>query len=403
MKKAIVVCLTMLLINSLLAERLWAERFRFQYLEHEKYRIITEVDEKIYVNGVFSHRSSILNKIAVETLEVKDGSGLLQSSFQTSERAYGVQTSFTLTEDYLSTFWRDESGLYTIDPQYYMPVVRNVPFFPKEDVQMGDSWSAAGEEVHDFRRSYGIPEAFRFPIQVQYTYLGNEKRAGRELAVIKIHYTVFHRVESRYPGLVPVKITGISEQTFYFDNNSGKPRYYEERFDFIVLLSDGQYVEYEGTAWGELIESPRLNKEEVADEIREELREKGIDNTVVRTDEKGVTLTLQNIQFSPNSAQLWESEKEKIRRIGEILNNYNDRDILIRGHTARVPGYSEEDFQSLSEKRAGSVADYLLSLGVLDPTQLAVRGLGASEPVAGNAGEAGRRLNRRVEITILEN
>ena len=47
-----------------------AQKLRFTYAPGEKYRIVTEVDEDVLINGVLSHRSLILNKVAVETAEV---------------------------------------------------------------------------------------------------------------------------------------------------------------------------------------------------------------------------------------------------------------------------------------------------------------------------------------------
>ena len=382
---------------------LYAELFRFKYTEDEQYRIVTEVNENVYINGSLSHRANILNKIAVDTLSVKEGAGLLSSSFQISESAYGVHDSFAITEHYHSMFWRDELGIFDISPEYFMPVVRNVPLFPVEEIKVGASWTNQGEEVHDFRRSYGINRAFRFPIQVYYTYLRNEEREGKKLAVLGIHYTVFHRVDPlRVPSKVaPVKITGVSDQTYYWDIEKGRPHSYEESFNFIFHLLNGDFVEYEGTAQGLLIESPRLDKKKMVEELTEELKERGIEDTSVTSEDRGVTLTLENIQFPPDSAFLWDSEKLKLERIGEILVKYPDRDFLITGHTARVG--TEESSQILSEQRARAVADFLLRVGALKETQVMTRGMGAREPLADNQAEAGRRLNRRVEITILEN
>jgi outer membrane protein OmpA-like peptidoglycan-associated protein len=49
------------------------------------------------------------------------------------------------------------------------------------------------------------------------------------------------------------------------------------------------------------------------------------------------------------------------------------------------------------------VADYLLSVGAARASQLTSRGYGYDKPLADNATEEGRQVNRRVEITILEN
>lgn len=387
---------------------LGAEQFRFRYRPQEKYRLVTEVMEDVYINGVLNHRASILNKIAVETLEVGDGRGRLSATFLTSERGVGVNAAYVmdpLDQEYLSVFWRDGRGLYEIGPEYYMPVVRDVPVFPEQDIQPGASWVAAGEEVHDFRRSFGVTTPVRFPIRVQYTYRGRESRGGRELDVFSIQYDVFHKPKGLRStrGLVPVGISGRSEQTYYWDNARGQPHSYEESFDFLFHLSSGEYVEYVGTAHGEMLESAPLEREKVAEEIRRDLRDLGVEEATVTPEAEGVTLSLQNVQFQPNSAVLVAGEKAKLDKIGEILKKYGRRDILVSGHTARVPGYSEEDHQELSEARARAVADYLIQIGALRRTQVAARGLGHKDPLADNSTEAGRALNRRVEITILEN
>jgi outer membrane protein OmpA-like peptidoglycan-associated protein len=385
--------------------RVGTEPLRFRYEAGEKYRLLTEVEEKVYVDGELSHRAEILNKIAVETREVRDGAGLLACTFQTSEKAYGARRSYALAEDYESLFWRDARGLYDIEARYFMPVVRNVPVFPLQELKPGDTWTAPGEEAHDLRRSYGLPEPVHFPIQVQYTYRGAQEGEGKNLEVIDIRYSVFHRLQggSGQRGAVPVKITGVSEQTYYWDSRRGQPDSYEERFDFIFHLANGQTVEYEGTARGRFLESPRMDKEKVASEIRKELERQSVPDTAVRAEERGVTLSLQNIQFLPNSAELTEGEKSKLRRIGEILTKYADRDLLVSGHTARVGGYTEQEHQSLSESRARAVADFLLGLGKVREEQVITRGFGYRQPLADNGTEEGRRVNRRVEITILEN
>jgi outer membrane protein OmpA-like peptidoglycan-associated protein len=284
-------------------------------------------------------------------------------------------------------------------------VVRSVPLFPEKEVRPGDTWTAPGEEAHDLRRSYGIREPVRFPVQVQYTYRGREQREGRELDVIGISYTVFHRFQGLGAGrgAVPVRVSGRSEQTYWWDQARGQPASYEESFDIVFDLSNGQKVEYVGTARGRLLESAELDKEKVAADIQRELTERGVADTTVRTEEAGVTVSLENIQFQANSFELLASEKAKLRAIGQILSRYAERDLAVSGHTAKAGPYTDAQHLELSELRARAVADYLLSIGAARASQLTSRGYGYGKPLADNATEEGRRVNRRVEITILEN
>jgi outer membrane protein OmpA-like peptidoglycan-associated protein len=116
-----------------------------------------------------------------------------------------------------------------------------------------------------------------------------------------------------------------------------------------------------------------------------------------------VTITLENVNFPPNSDTLLPPEQDKLRRIAEILKKYPERDIAVTGFTARAQGYTEEDYQALSEKRARAAASFLLSQGARQADRITARGMGAGSPIGDNSTEAGRSKNRRVEITILEN
>src|SRR5262249_39648997 len=84
----------------------------------------------------------------------------------------------------------------------------------------------------------------------------------------------------------------------------------------------------------------------------------------------------------------------------KTLNKYDDTDVLIEGHTDS----SGDDAynQTLSEKRASSVEDYLGTQGV-KTSRLTKKGYGESQPVASNETESGRRNNRRVEVAIYAN
>jgi outer membrane protein OmpA-like peptidoglycan-associated protein len=384
---------------------LFAEVFRFAYTKGEKYHILSTVAETVTVNGRFDHKSDILNKIAVEVTDTKTDSVYHIASFQTSETATGSAGTFALSEDYASEFWRNGRGAYTMNDDYFMPVVRDVPLFPEGDVAIGQSWSAPGSEVHDFRRSLGMKSAFHIPITVSYTYLRNETRNSVDCAVIGVSYNVFYKVTAKpeTSGTYPVRVTGSSQQTYWWDLTNKRLLCAEENFDFIFTLVGGDEIEFSGQSKGEQIEAKPLDRQKAAQDIQKELQDRKIENASVRPDVQGVTITLENVNFPPNSDTLLPAEQEKLRRIAEILKKYPDRDILITGHTAAVSGYTEEEHQLLSEKRAKAAGDFLLSIGARQHEQVTYRGMGDRVPIADNSTEEGRAKNRRVEITILEN
>ena len=376
--------------------------FEYGYEAGEQYRIISTVEQDVSINGRFSHHATILNRISVEVTEVEDGSGYHHATFVTSEEAVGADEVFTWGEEYYSEFWRDRLGIYDIDDQYFMPVVRDVPVFPDRPLSAGDTWSYPGSEVHDFRRSFGIPDAYHFPVPVTYSYLRNEERDGRQYAVIGISYNVFYRPTTTYPGVIyPTRVAGSSNQTLYWDIVAGRPDRYEETYYFLFGLSSGDEVVYEGAAEAHVVDATRMDRARMMAEIRSELDQRGFADQDVVDDDLGVTIRLDNILFPPDSAFLRDSEKAKLREIAAILANYPDRDLLITGHTALAG--TEQGRLQLSHARAEAVTEYLVEIGARERDQVILRGLGAQEPVADNSTEEGMRRNRRVEITILEN
>ena len=180
--------LTVCILTILLTPALPAEVFRFRYTEGLRYNMITEVLESVYIDGAFANQAEILNKITVSVEDVREGSGLLSGTFRVSELAWGSAGPYRVTDEtYHSLFWRDPRGRYSIDPQYIMPIVRNIPLFPEDSINPGESWIAEGEEVHDLR-VFGIRDPLRIPLSVRYLYVGKERREEREIAVFEVSY-----------------------------------------------------------------------------------------------------------------------------------------------------------------------------------------------------------------------
>jgi outer membrane protein OmpA-like peptidoglycan-associated protein len=390
---------------ALVAGSLSAEVFRFAYAKGEKYRILSKVHESVYVNGQFSHDADILNKIAVAVTDTKGDAGYHVVDFQTSERTYGSRNTYEWAEEYASEFWRDGRGAYTIDPSYFMPVMRDVPLFPESDVPLGGTWSAPGTESHDFRTNFGIQDPFQFPVTANYTYVSSVTRNGIACALLTIEYELFHPVTpaQRTTGMSPTRVAGYSRQKYWWGIADRKPLYYEESFDFLFTFNTGDDVEFKGTANGELVIAAPLDRARVAGDIQKQLDAEKIPDVSVKQTEQGVTITLENVNFPPNSNQLLPAEQAKLRRIADMLMKYPDRDISVAGFTARAAGYTDDDYQALSEQRANAAANFLLSTGAISAERLTAHGMGASSPIGDNSTEAGMRKNRRVEITILEN
>lgn len=393
-----------------------AEEFFYKYRAGDKYRILSKVNEDVYLDSRLSYSTLIFNRIAVTVESLSGGEGRAGISgpgrarhravFDTAETAPSLGTggenrSFSWAREYHSVFDRDELGYIYIDRQYFMPVVRNVPVFPRGDLKPGDSWTAEGHEAHDFRDSFGIPDPYRIPFTANYTYLGEREWKGDLYPAIAVNYRIQNdSPEVRGPHW-PRRIRGSSEQIIFWDHDLGQPRFYREQFSMIFELAGGRTIEFRGDAEAEILEAEIMDKERLASEVAEAIEELEVKDVSVRIDDEGVTINLENIQFLPDSARLMESERVKLDRIAEILERYASRDIEVAGHTALAGTAAGRE--KLSGERAAAVADYLIGKGARSADRVIIRVYGAERPAADNATEEGRRRNRRVEITILEN
>ncbi|MCL2792718.1 MAG: OmpA family protein [Spirochaetaceae bacterium] len=381
-----------------------AEQFEYRFVVGTKYRILSEVDENVYINSVLSHHARMLNRISVEIIEADHESGVMFATLDLSERITGRFSTYEITERYESTFRQDRRGFTTVDRQYFIPMARDIPVFPDYPIEPGYEWTGEGEEVHDFRRSFNIPQPYAFPVSVSYKYLGKDETGLYD--VFNIRYSVDHETNFPRPRNVTnqlhlVRITGSTDQIMLWDNKRGRAFSYSEEFIFEMELLSGDIVTFTGTAWAEVIEAEDLDTDKLVEEVEQSIRDSGIENVYVERVAEGIKITIEDIQFLPDSAILAETEFEKLAQIIEILHNNPNHDLLIIGHTALAG--TAEGRRALSFQRARGVAEHILDSGARTEREVRILGRGAEEPVATNATEEGRRRNRRVEIIILEN
>lgn len=122
--------------------------------------------------------------------------------------------------------------------------------------------------------------------------------------------------------------------------------------------------------------------------------------TVERVGEGIVVEFSSNVLFGLNKSDLSTDAKMNLDKLVTVLNTYPDTNIEIQGHTDNTG--SDSYNQTLSEKRAGSVSNYLVSKTIL-LKRLSAKGFGEIVPKYDNANEDGRTQNRRVEFLISAN
>jgi outer membrane protein OmpA-like peptidoglycan-associated protein len=122
-------------------------------------------------------------------------------------------------------------------------------------------------------------------------------------------------------------------------------------------------------------------------------------NTILQTRDtaRGLIVNMSDVLFDTGSYTLRPGAREKLAKISGIVLAHPGLNLQIEGHTDSVGG--DEYNQTLSERRAGAVRDFLVDQGVAASTVTA-RGFGKTQPVATNDTPEGRQRNRRVEIVV---
>lgn len=113
--------------------------------------------------------------------------------------------------------------------------------------------------------------------------------------------------------------------------------------------------------------------------------------------ERGLVMTLGDVLFSTNKAQLELGGMRKMQQLADFLKQYPQHKVLVEGYTDSTGSSSLN--QELSDRRANAVRTALVDRGI-SGNRVATRGYGEAFPIASNDNAARRLLNRRVEIIL---
>lgn len=142
-------------------------------------------------------------------------------------------------------------------------------------------------------------------------------------------------------------------------------------------------------------------KEDLEKKLKDELAS---GNLSLSMQDRGLVVTvLDRVLFDSGKAELKESSKMTLKKVGEILDQKVGKNMIyVEGHTDNIPIRLSawRSNWELSTARATEVIHFFVDQEGLDPRRLAATGYGEFHPVAENESAEGRLKNRRVEIVI---
>jgi outer membrane protein OmpA-like peptidoglycan-associated protein len=119
----------------------------------------------------------------------------------------------------------------------------------------------------------------------------------------------------------------------------------------------------------------------------------------VRKDARGTIISMSDLLFAFDKADLTGDLKTALAKIAGILSVYKNCSVAVEGHTDNV-GTAKYN-QDLSTRRALNVKDFLVVQGV-EADRLSSEGFGFTKPVATNNTKEGRQKNRRVDLVVID-
>ena len=368
-----------------------------------------------------------------------------------------AQVALGIHEAIPSSFIINSDGNLTMLVDNGYPSFRSFPTFTSRKIQKGDIWEAKAMRAVD-PLSKGI--ITKMPIYVRYTYTEDDNYNGEPVYLISAEWATRYNMGGTttyvdWGGDKELNYAqGSHKATIIVSKTTGAALVIRDTVDETFVYKDGNKYQYKGTIslfteYPPAIDRSRLiaalkKMDLLDDEEAEKLLQRPVakddaiasdakktsgksssaKNTVAKTEklkkqieehqtksakvtapisvdntEAGIRLTIQNLQFKADSAELLPGEEKRLDQIAEILRLAEGAQFLIEGHTAST-GYEAGEMK-LSKERADSIAAALSTRGI-GSERFICKGSGDKKPIASNDTAEGKALNRRVEITILD-
>ena len=368
-----------------------------------------------------------------------------------------AQVALGIHEAIPSSFIINSDGNLTMLVDNGYPSFRSFPTFTSRKIQKGDIWEAKAMRAVD-PLSKGI--ITKMPIYVRYTYTEDDNYNGEPVYLISAEWATRYNMGGTttyvdWGGDKELNYAqGSHKATIIVSKATGAALVIRDTVDETFVYKDGNKYQYKGTIslfteYPPAIDRSRLiaalkKMDLLDDEEAEKLLQRPVakddaiasdakktsgksssaKNTVAKTEklkkqieehqtksakvtapisvdntEAGIRLTIQNLQFKADSAELLPGEEKRLDQIAEILRLAEGAQFLIEGHTAST-GYEAGEMK-LSKERADSIAAALSTRGI-GSERFICKGSGDKKPIASNDTAEGKALNRRVEITILD-
>lgn len=387
-----------------------------QYNQDRTYTLVERTDLRRYDNGRYIGLLSREVRSFINQDEHPKYKNFYQGDFYVLEKTKrnSFEVTLGINEAIPSSFTISEDGNLTMIEDNGFPSFRSFPTFPKDKIKIGDKWNATAERTVD-PLNKGI--ITRLPIYIQYQYTGDGKYHDEDIFILKAQWATRYGISYfDSQGDKELKSAmGSHKADIYVSKKTGCALLVRDIVDETFVYQDGNKINFQGfitlfTEYPPAIDReiiiPTLNRiaknnddKNDDDTQKDFFKDKDVPDISYENTNRGIRLTIQNLQFKPNSSELLPGEENRLNQIAKVLKQAKNSMFLVEGHTASTGNISGE--KQLSVERAYTIATELIKRGI-SAEKFIYKGSGSSKPIASNETPEGMAKNRRVEITILE-
>ena len=387
-----------------------------QYNQDRTYTLVERTDLRRYDNGRYIGLLSREVRSFINQDEHPKYKNFYQGDFYVLEKTKrnSFEVTLGINEAIPSSFTISEDGNLTMIEDNGFPSFRSFPTFPKDKIKIGDKWNATAERAVD-PLNKGI--ITRLPIYIQYQYTGDGKYHDEDIFILKAQWATRYGISYfDSQGDKELKSAmGSHKADIYVSKKTGCALLVRDIIDETFVYQDGNKINFQGfitlfTEYPPAVDReiiiPSLNRiaknnndKNDDDTQKDFFKDKDVPDISYENTNRGIRLTIQNLQFKPNSSELLPGEENRLNQIAKVLKQAKNSMFLVEGHTASTGNISGE--KQLSVERAYTIAEELIKRGI-SAEKFIYKGSGSSKPIATNETPEGMAKNRRVEITILE-
>lgn len=440
----------------------WGQEIQFRYNGGRNYTLVERTDLRRYENnryvGLLSReiRSFISNYGDLYEGSFYVSQDTVRASLSVADQIHdSIPSKFRISDD----------GKLTMIEDYGYPTFRSFPAFSANRIKHGDSWQAKAERAVD-PLNKGIVTKIPMYVQYTYTGDENVRGEDVYVLTAKWATRYGQNIYMDFGGDKELKqAMGSHNATMYVSKVTGNAIVVRDSVDETFFYNDGKAVTFKGTISLFTEYPPAVDRSKIiralqrvaaidgdeakllaqvatktdgaqskagskyadvakissgsqksasskpsAESISKAVAavSKSLSDQAIAAASKpikventtaGIRLTIQNLQFKPDSAELVSGESSRLDQIASVLREVPESQFLVEGHTAATGNETGE--MRLSALRAHKIAKELSKRGI-PQEKFICKGSGAHKPVADNSTPAGKAVNRRVEITILE-